>query len=111
MLAPALQAVTTAWSCLVKSLPALHNRLSSLRLLDTVISGSLKGGESLLRRWHRWRIRSAELWVHAHQYRTYRYTNQGQLGQLIGPLWCTKASEVPNMVLYTTIIVSSLPSQ
>ncbi|KAF2812469.1 MFS general substrate transporter [Mytilinidion resinicola] len=36
----------------------------------------------------------------------------GALGQLIGPLWCTKASEVPNMVLYTAIIssVAAFPS-
>ncbi|KAE9971001.1 hypothetical protein EG328_005928 [Venturia inaequalis] len=36
----------------------------------------------------------------------------GALGQLIGPLWATKPSEVPNMVLYTAIISSlaSIPS-
>ncbi|KAI9714373.1 MAG: hypothetical protein M1820_000334 [Bogoriella megaspora] len=34
------------------------------------------------------------------------------LGQLIGPFWATKASEVPNMVLYTGILstVASLPA-
>ncbi|KAI9782760.1 MAG: hypothetical protein M1816_001712 [Peltula sp. TS41687] len=36
----------------------------------------------------------------------------GALGQLIGPFWATKASEVPNMVLYIAIIatVVSIPS-
>ncbi|OCL08332.1 MFS general substrate transporter [Glonium stellatum] len=30
----------------------------------------------------------------------------GALGQLIGPLWATKPSEIPNLVLYTAIISS-----
>ncbi|KAL2352366.1 cell surface receptor/MFS transporter [Cryomyces antarcticus] len=36
----------------------------------------------------------------------------GALGQLIGPLWATKPSEVPNMVLYTAIIssIAAIPS-
>lgn len=35
----------------------------------------------------------------------------GALGQLIDPFWATKPSEVPNMVLYTAIIVrNSLPT-
>ncbi|TKA72046.1 hypothetical protein B0A49_05618, partial [Cryomyces minteri] len=36
----------------------------------------------------------------------------GALGQLIGPLWVTKPSEVPNMVLYTAIIssIAAIPS-
>ncbi|QDS75099.1 hypothetical protein FKW77_007113 [Venturia effusa] len=36
----------------------------------------------------------------------------GALGQLIGPLWATKPSEVPRMVLYTALISSlaSIPS-
>ncbi|KAF2400899.1 MFS general substrate transporter [Trichodelitschia bisporula] len=36
----------------------------------------------------------------------------GALGQLIGPMWATKPSEVPNMVLYTAIISSlaAIPS-
>lgn len=32
----------------------------------------------------------------------------GALGQLIDPIWTTKPSDVPNMVLYISIIVSSL---
>ncbi|KAI9664700.1 MAG: hypothetical protein M1821_006148 [Bathelium mastoideum] len=36
----------------------------------------------------------------------------GALGQLIGPIWATKPSDIPNMVLYTAILstVASLPS-
>ncbi|KAF2153907.1 major facilitator superfamily domain-containing protein 7-b [Myriangium duriaei CBS 260.36] len=36
----------------------------------------------------------------------------GALGQLIGPMWATGPSQVPNMVLYTSIIasVASIPS-
>lgn len=36
----------------------------------------------------------------------------GALGQLIGPLWATKESGIPNMVLYTSIIstVAALPA-
>ncbi|KAI9700064.1 MAG: hypothetical protein M1836_002598 [Candelina mexicana] len=36
----------------------------------------------------------------------------GALGQLIDPLWATKASEIPNMVLYIAIIssIASIPS-
>lgn len=34
----------------------------------------------------------------------------GALGQLISPFWATKASEVPNMVLYTAILVGDLSS-
>jgi FLVCR family MFS transporter 7 len=30
----------------------------------------------------------------------------GALGQLIGPLWISQPNDVPNMVLYTAIIVS-----
>jgi MFS family permease len=30
----------------------------------------------------------------------------GALGQLINPLWATKASDIPNMILYISIIVS-----
>lgn len=36
----------------------------------------------------------------------------GALGQLIGPLWATKPSQIPNMVLYTAIIssVATIPA-
>jgi len=36
----------------------------------------------------------------------------GALGQLIGPLWATSSSSIPNMVLYTAIIssIASLPA-
>lgn len=33
----------------------------------------------------------------------------GALGQLIDPFWATKPSEIPNMVLYTAIIVRLTP--
>ncbi|EKG13325.1 Major facilitator superfamily [Macrophomina phaseolina MS6] len=35
----------------------------------------------------------------------------GALGQLIDPFWATKPSEVPNMVLYTAIIVRPRPER
>ncbi|KAI5199142.1 MFS general substrate transporter [Aureobasidium subglaciale] len=35
----------------------------------------------------------------------------GALGQLIGPLWATKPEDVPDMVLYTAIIVSPSTSE
>lgn len=31
----------------------------------------------------------------------------GALGQLIGPLWATQPGDIPNMVLYTAVIVSA----
>lgn len=35
----------------------------------------------------------------------YQRANTPQLGQLIDPFWATKASDIPNMVLYISIIV------
>lgn len=34
----------------------------------------------------------------------------GALGQLIGPLWATNPKDVPDMVLYTAMVVSRLIS-